>query len=377
MVAERTAARWHALGNVYVVTEETELTADRARELARGADGVVEVLKRGDDSVDVRIWNPDGSPAEMSGNATRIAASWLAAETGADEVSVRVGPRTVRARMLDGDDVEQDLGEVTVGEHEEVDGIRFTPVDVGNPHAVIVGDPDDLPSIGPRLETHPRFPNRTNVQIARVDGPGLVTARVWERGVGETAASGTSAVAVAAATHADGDVTVRFPGGELLVRLAAGRASLVGPAAPLRVPRQVLVYVHRAGPEFLLLERIPENGGFWQGVTGAPAWGESDDYAARRELREETGLDAKPRPIGFRYEIRRAGGGRWRELYGPGIESVPEEVYEVEAAHDWEPTIDHREHTAYRWCLLDEALALLSWEDNRRGLEAVASVIRS
>jgi diaminopimelate epimerase len=372
MVAERTAARWHALGNVYVVTEETALTADRARELARGADGVVEVLGRGDDSVDVRIWNPDGSVAEMSGNATRIAARWLAAETGAGEVTVRIGPRTVRARMLGGDDVEQELGEVAVGEHEEVDGIRFTPVDVGNPHAVIVGDPDDLPSVGPRLETHPRFPDRTNVQVARVDGPGIVTARVWERGVGETAASGTSAVAVAAATHADGDVTVRFPGGELLVRLAAGRASLVGPAAPLRVPRQVLVYVHRAGPEFLLLERIPENGGFWQGVTGAPEWGESDDDAARRELREETGLGARPRPIGFRYEIRPAEGGRWRELYGPGIEAVPEEVYEVEAPHDWEPTIDHREHTAYRWCLLDEALALLGWEDNRRGLEAVA-----
>jgi diaminopimelate epimerase len=77
---------------------------------------------------------------------------------------------------------------------------------------------------------HPRFPNRTNVQVARVDGPGEVTARVWERGVGETSASGSSAVAVAAATHGEGDVVVHFPGGDLRVRLESGRATLTGPA---------------------------------------------------------------------------------------------------------------------------------------------------
>ena len=88
--------------------------------------------------------------------------------------------------MLGGDEVEQDIGAVLVGEPEEADGIRFTPVDVGNPHAVVEGNPDDLPDIGPRLETHPRFPQRTNVQVARIDAPGHVTARVWERGVGET-----------------------------------------------------------------------------------------------------------------------------------------------------------------------------------------------
>ncbi len=187
----------------------------------------------GDDWLDVAIWNPDGSQAEMSGNATRIAARWLAGRTGAEEVTVRVGPRDVHARMLGGDDVEQDMGEVKVGEPDEADGIRFIPVDVGNPHAVVEGDPDDLPDIGPRLETHTRFPNRTNVQVARVDAPGHVTARVWERGVGETTASGTSAVAVAAATHGEGDVVVSFPGGDLTVRLHDGRATLIGPAAPL------------------------------------------------------------------------------------------------------------------------------------------------
>ena len=71
------------------------------------------------------------------------------------------------------------------------------------------------------------------MQVARVERPGEVTARVWERGVGETAASGTSAVAVAAATHGDGEVVVHFPGGDLRVRLAGGRAWLTGPAEPL------------------------------------------------------------------------------------------------------------------------------------------------
>jgi diaminopimelate epimerase len=102
-------------------------------------------------------------------------------------------------------------------------------VSVGNPHAVVIGDPGEVLRVGPLLETHPRFPNRTNVQVARVDRPGAVTARVWERGVGETGSSGTSAVAVAAATHGSGEVVVHFPGGDVLVRLGAGRATVVGP----------------------------------------------------------------------------------------------------------------------------------------------------
>ena len=114
-----------------------------------------------------------------------------------------------------------------------VAGVELTPVSVGNPHAVVVGDPAEISRIGPLLETHERFPNRTNVQVVHVDAPGEVTARVWERGVGETTASGTSAVAVAAATHGEGSVLVHFPGGDLLVRLDDGRAWLTGPAEPM------------------------------------------------------------------------------------------------------------------------------------------------
>ena len=180
------------------------------------------------------VWNPDGSTAEMSGNGTRIAARWLAETSGAEQVQIRVGPRVVRARLLPDNMVEQDMGAVEVGPAEEVDGIEVVPVSVGNPHAVVSGDPDEIVRIGPLLEAHPRFPGRTNVQVARVDRPGEVTARVWERGVGETASSGTSAVAVAAATHpGGGGVVVHFPGGDLRVRLEGGRAFLTGPAKRL------------------------------------------------------------------------------------------------------------------------------------------------
>jgi diaminopimelate epimerase len=219
-----TSSRWHAHGNVYLVAEGDELAA------CEGLDGTVRVVRVDGDEVEIEIVNPDGSHAEMSGNGTRIAAAWLMERTGADEARVRVGPRVVEVRRAGSGLYESDLGRVEVGARETVGGVELVPVDVGNPHAVVVGDPADLPEVGPVLETHPRWPKRTNVQIVRVDAPGEVTARVWERGVGETTASGSSAVAVAAATHRDGEVLVHFPGGDLRVRLRGGRATLIGPA---------------------------------------------------------------------------------------------------------------------------------------------------
>jgi diaminopimelate epimerase len=226
-------SRWRAAGNEYLLAERAELdrplTPDRVRAEVGGADGVLEVVSAGDAEAEIVIWNTDGTTAEMSGNGTRIAAAWLAQRSGAETVSIHVGSRTVVARILPGGEVEQELGRVDVLARERVAGLEATLVSVGNPHAVVVGDPNDLPLIGPLLEAHPRFPERTNVQVARVDGPGRVSARVWERGVGETRSSGTSAVAVAAATHGDGDVVVSFPGGDLHVSLAGGRARLRGP----------------------------------------------------------------------------------------------------------------------------------------------------
>jgi len=228
---------WSALGNTYVVVEPDlgrRLDPGEASTLAGDTDGVVEVVSARDADMRIVIWNPDGSRAELSGNGTRIAAAWLAERTGARRISVRVGDREVVANVLDGGEIEQELGEVHVGSQEVVAGTAFVPVSVGNPHAVVVGDPEDIRRLGPLLETHPRFPDRTNVQVVRIDGPGEVTARVWERGVGETASSGTSAVAVAAATHGAGDVLVHFPGGDLRVRLEDGRARLTGSAERIR-----------------------------------------------------------------------------------------------------------------------------------------------
>jgi diaminopimelate epimerase len=218
-----TSSSWHAHGNAYLVVEDGEYAIDD------GLDGAIEVLSVEGDDMTIAIVNPDGSHAEMSGNGTRIAGAWMMARTGNDVARVHVGPRTVEVRRAGGE-YESDVGDVKVVARERIAGLDVTVVDVGNPHAVVVGNPDDILLIGPMLETHPRFPNRTNVQVVRIDGPGEVTARVWERGAGETTASGSSAVAVAAATHGEGDVVVHFPGGDLRVRLEGGRATLTGPA---------------------------------------------------------------------------------------------------------------------------------------------------
>jgi diaminopimelate epimerase len=228
-------SKWQALGNVYLLVEQAELTPERVRELCDGqADGILEV----ESDTTVKVWNSDGSIAEMSGNGARIAAAWLARKTGAREVRLRVGERDVTA-IVEGDDVVLDVGRVEVGETEslEVDGdkLEFTPVSVGNPHAVIRRDPADVRRLGPLIERHPRFPDRTNVQLVRVDGPHDLRVGVWERGAGETLSSGSSSVAAAAAAIANGwcesPVNVHLPGGDLFVELDEnGVARLTGPA---------------------------------------------------------------------------------------------------------------------------------------------------
>lgn len=243
-------SKWHALGNSYLLLARAEVGAPLEAGLVRrlcdasvgiGADGILEVVAVAGSEAELVIWNPDGSTAELSGNGTRIAARWLALRAGESEVVVRVGPRTVRAVVHEHGLVETELGKVEVGETETIDvqgeAVELTSVVVGNPHAVIERELDrgDLLRLGPLVERHPRFPGRTNVQLARVDSRSDVSVLVWERGAGETKSSGTSAVAVAAALVAKGSaespVTVHLPGGDLRVEVSPSlEARLTGPA---------------------------------------------------------------------------------------------------------------------------------------------------
>jgi diaminopimelate epimerase len=242
-------SKWHGLGNDYLLVERAELpvplTPERVRRICDyhfgvGSDGILEVVSADGDRAEVVIWNPDGSTAELSGNGTRIAARWLARRGGVGEVRIVVGPREVAARMGEGREVAQEVGAVEVGETETIDvngeAVELTPVSVGNPHAVIRREPDrdELLRLGPLVERHERFPERTNVQLVRVDGPHEISVGVWERGAGETLSSGTSSVAAGAAAVANGwcesPVTVHLAGGDLQVELHDGEARLTGPA---------------------------------------------------------------------------------------------------------------------------------------------------
>ncbi len=250
-------SKWHALGNAYLLVERADLTAllgpDEVRHLCDprygiGSDGILEVVGVRGAEADVTVWNPDGSRAELSGNGARIAALWLARRSGVAFPRVRLGDRLIPARV-DGDEVEVDLGPVDVGRPEalEVDGERleFTPVSVGNPHAVFRREPEReaLLRLGPLVERHERFPERTNVQLVRADGSGDLTVLVWERGAGETLASGSGAAAAAAAavTHGwcESPVRVHLPGGTVTVDIREGRAILSGPVVEIAVGETV------------------------------------------------------------------------------------------------------------------------------------------
>jgi diaminopimelate epimerase len=249
-------AKWQGLGNNYLVVERAAwplpLTPARARRLSDphfgvGGDGVLE-LDFDAGGPRMTVWNPDGSQAENCGNGIRMVARYLA-ERGLlrDGEPILTGGGPVRARILDDGRVEVRMGRARfpAGERRErlaVGGgaVDLAEVSMGNPHAVIEhADPDAVVrTLGPVIEVAQRFPERTNVEFIRADGPGEITMRVWERGVGETMACGTGACAAAVAavrlSGATSPVTVHLPGGDLVIAVDDDlEVTMTGPADPL------------------------------------------------------------------------------------------------------------------------------------------------
>ena len=262
--------KWQALGNDYVIVEERELpfelTTERIRRLCAphigiGSDGVL-LLSEPDERgyvARLRIFNPDGSEAELSGNGAREAILYLrqrgwvdhdvfSIQTAAGEIRPQItGPTTCRVDMgrakLTSKDFpaggEDGTGTLQSGGRE----LNFQHVSVGNPQCAIeVLDTDlaslDLPALGAPIESNTSlFPNRTNVSFWRRDGEGEITARIYERGVGETMSSGTGAsgAAVAAVLRGvDSPVTVHLDGGDLEVEVGEDlNVNLTGWAVPV------------------------------------------------------------------------------------------------------------------------------------------------
>ncbi|MGD9573398.1 MAG: diaminopimelate epimerase, partial [Thermoleophilia bacterium] len=246
--------KWQGLGNHHLVVEREdwplEITATRARRILDpafgvGGDGILEVSRDPDGAPRMTVWNADGSQAENCGNGIRIVALHLRDDDGLPEDGrIMTGGGPVSVRVLDDDRVEVRMGRAVfpAGEARERlavngDGVEFAEVSMGNPHAVIEHpDPDRVvATLGPEIETDARFPQRTNVEFVRAEGPSELTMRVWERGVGETLACGTGACAAAVAGVRLGGlaspVTVHLAGGDLEIAVADDlEVTMTGPA---------------------------------------------------------------------------------------------------------------------------------------------------
>ena len=237
-----------ALGNDFVIVDGTEkpvrLTAEDAvhlcdRRTGVGADGVLLLEKADDADFSMRVFNADGSEAEMCGNGIRCAAKYIYDNGSARKekliVMTAAGPKTVDIRETDGNKaikMRVDLGSPEFKMVEEsvpvgYDELTVTALDIGNPHAVVfVDDVEGAPvvTVGRLIECHEAFPGRTNVEFVEIKSPSSLSMRVWERGAGETSACGTGAAASLAAAAKTGRsaklATVTLEGGDLLVEWA-------------------------------------------------------------------------------------------------------------------------------------------------------------
>ena len=258
--------KWQALGNDYLIVERDslpfELTPERIqrichRHLGVGGDGILQLEPPDEPGyvARLRIFNPDGSEAELSGNGAREAILYLRHRgwTDSDTFSIQTiageirptitGPATCRVDMGRAALQSKDFPSGSEDGRGEVAGLRFQHVSIGNPQCSIrIAERDtlgslDLGELGPAIERDPQFPNRTNVSFWTDVAPGRIRARIFERGAGETMSSGTGACGAAVASvlrGGDSPVTVELDGGELTVEVGEDlHVDLSGWAVPV------------------------------------------------------------------------------------------------------------------------------------------------
>lgn len=249
--------KYHGLGNDYIVLEQAALRGRAPGDVSRaicdrhygaGSDGIL-VNEFTPAGFALRIFNPDGSLAEKSGNGLRIFARYLYDNHRVTDLPFGVdtpgGHVTCRV-MNNGGLVVVDMGAVRF---DEINGrmtlggeeLTYSFVSLGNPHCVVLRDQvsySDAVRLGPLVENAPRFPNRTNVQFLRVMDRANIQIEIWERGASYTLASGSSSCAAAAVARklgmCDSNITSHMPGGQLSIQLDdAYNARLTGPVAPV------------------------------------------------------------------------------------------------------------------------------------------------
>ncbi len=258
--------KYHALGNDYIIMDPQktyiQLTPERIsmichRHYGIGADGILFGPLFEDDKTGFRIFNPDGSEAEISGNGIRIFSRYLVNSNYVIEsefvLSTKSGDFGIEILRKDGSLVKVDMGLVTfksdqipvdgesrevINEEIAVNGETYaaTCCAIGNPHCVIPADdisPDMARRIGPGVENHPLFPNRINVELMKVIDRSRIEIEIWERGAGYTLASGSCACAAASAAYRNGlvdeRIDVKMQGGILEIIINEnGRVHLIG-----------------------------------------------------------------------------------------------------------------------------------------------------
>ena len=264
-------SKYHALGNDYIVIRPVEIQSEPDPKVIRrichrnygiGSDGILlGPINSKSSDFGVRIFNPDGTEAEKSGNGLRIFARFLwdehlirdqrfTVETLGGEVSCEVG--------TDGRSVKVEMGKVrfdstvipvegapreVLNEELDIDNhvLTYCAATVGNPHCVVLTNhltPDQARHYGPMVEVAPRFPNRTNVQFMSVMDRHNIQIEIWERGAGYTLASGSSSTAAAAVAYKLGlcepDIRVHMPGGSLIIRISKNFfATMTGPVTKI------------------------------------------------------------------------------------------------------------------------------------------------